>query len=69
MAAQTRFVRHETGDRIAAADYVATLAADLAAIARQHRMDMLGYLLEMARLEAENEGRHSARRRTLIISC
>ncbi len=59
MVAQTSFVRHETGDRTAAADYVATLAADLGVIARQHRMDTLGYLLEMARLEAENEGRHA----------
>ena len=37
------------------ANYVATLAADLAAMARQHGLDTLGYLLDMARLEAESE--------------
>lgn len=35
-----------------AAAYVAELGADLAQIARKHRLDMLAYLLEMARLEA-----------------
>ena len=29
-------------------------AANLAVIARDHGLDALGYLLEMARLEAEN---------------
>lgn len=37
-----------------AAAYVAELAADLARIARQHRLDALGYLLDMARLEAQH---------------
>jgi len=37
-----------------AAAYVAELAADLARIARDHRLDTLCYLLEMARLEARN---------------
>ena len=45
-------------DRVAAAAYVAELSSDLAAIARRHGLDTLGYLLEMVRLEAE-----SARRR------
>lgn len=45
-------------DRKAAATYVATLAGDLAAIARKHGLDTLGYLLEMAQLEAENVSRH-----------
>jgi len=40
-------------DRVAAAAYVAELSSDLAAIARRHGLDTLGYLLDMARLEAE----------------
>jgi hypothetical protein len=35
------------------AAYIADLAGDLAQIARRHGFDTLGYLLEMARLEAE----------------
>lgn len=41
-------------DRTAAAIYVAALSGDLALIARSHGLDTLGYLLDMARLEAEN---------------
>jgi hypothetical protein len=37
------------------ANYVATMANDLAAMARRHGLDTLGYLLDMARLEAENQ--------------
>jgi hypothetical protein len=59
MVVQSSFVRQDTGDRTDAANYVATLAADLAVIARRHGMDTLGYLLDMARLEAENEARHA----------
>lgn len=44
-------------DRASAAGYVASLAADLAMIARQHGFDTLGFLLEMAQMEAENEKR------------
>jgi hypothetical protein len=40
-------------DRRATANYIAALSADLAEIARQHGFDTLGYVLEMARLEAE----------------
>jgi len=47
----------EPADRTAAASYVAALAGDLAAIARQHGLETLGYILDMARLEAENESR------------
>jgi hypothetical protein len=43
------------GSREAAA-YVAELTGDLARIARQHRLDALGYLLDMARLEAQHVG-------------
>jgi hypothetical protein len=46
------------GDREAAAAYVAELSRDLALIARRHGLDALGYILEMAHLEAENAIRH-----------
>jgi hypothetical protein len=48
----------EPGDRTAVANYVATLSGDLATMARRTGLETLGYLLEMARLEAENAGRH-----------
>ena len=47
-----------TGDRAQAAAYVAALSADLATLARRHGLDALGYILDMARLEAENATRH-----------
>ena len=43
----------------AAADYVAALAMELALIARGHRLDTLGYILDVARLEAESVLRSS----------
>lgn len=46
--------RELPGDREAVAVYVAALSADLSVIARRHNLDTLGYLLDMARLEAEN---------------
>jgi hypothetical protein len=46
-------------DRVAAANYVATLSAELALVARRHGFDALGYILDMARLEAENAARHT----------
>ena len=45
-------------DRVAAADYVADLTGELANLARQHGLDTLGFLLDMARLEAQNTARH-----------
>ena len=45
-------------DREAAAAYVAELSRDLALIARNNGFDALGFILEMARLEAENVTRH-----------
>jgi hypothetical protein len=45
-------------DRAAAATYVAELTAELAAFARSHGLDALGYILDMARLEAENAVRY-----------
>jgi hypothetical protein len=40
-------------DREAIADYIAALTGDLAAIARRHGFDTLGYILDMAHLEAK----------------
>ena len=48
----------QTGDRTEFADYVAAMSGDLALLARRHGLDTLGYLLEMARLEAENVTRN-----------
>jgi hypothetical protein len=48
----------EAEERAKAAAYVAELSANLATIARQHGFDALGYILDMARLEAENITRH-----------
>ena len=53
----------DTGDREAAAEYLAELSRDLAVIARSRGLDALGYILEMARLEAENASRHVNGRR------
>ncbi len=50
-------------DRQAAAAYVAELSRDLALIARRHGLDALGFILEMARLEADNATRHVNGRR------
>lgn len=51
------------GDREAAAEYVATLSAELAELARQHGLTAFGFILDMARLEAENATRHMNGRR------
>jgi hypothetical protein len=50
--------RHNPVDRTAAARYVAELSVELANLARQHRLDALAYILDMARMEAENATRH-----------
>ncbi len=41
-------------DRASTANYVASLAGNLADMARAQGLDSLGYILEMAKLEAEN---------------
>ncbi len=56
MAEQTR--SSEPGSRTVVANYVATMSADLATMARRTGLETLGYLLEMVRLEAENVTRH-----------
>ena len=40
-------------ERNEAAAYIATLSAELAVMARKNGMSTLGYLLDMAKLEAE----------------
>jgi len=42
---------HETPD--SAAQYIATLTQELAQLARRNGLDTLSYILEMARLEAD----------------
>jgi hypothetical protein len=43
----------------AAALYIGALTTELARLARRHRMDMLAYLLDMARLEADQIAKNS----------
>lgn len=44
----------------AAAAYIATLTAELTLIARSHRFEALAYILDMARMEADQIARSSA---------
>ena len=44
------------GTPFAKLPYVATVTTELATLSRQNGLDTLGYLPEMARLEAENVG-------------
>jgi hypothetical protein len=44
----------ERADKLRAAEYVADLTGDLARIARENEFHTLGYLLDMAHLEAQN---------------
>jgi hypothetical protein len=44
----------------AAAHYIATLAGELAQIARGHRLDGLAHILDMARMEADQLAKGSA---------
>jgi hypothetical protein len=47
-------------EKAAMAAYVASLVTELAALARKQKLDTLGYLLDMARLEAEGLAQDSA---------
>lgn len=51
--------RRPTRNAAEVADYVATMTAELAAMAGAARLDLLTYFLNMARLEAEFHVRHS----------
>ena len=44
----------------AAALYIGRMSAELARLARRHRLEPLAYILEMARLEAEQIAKGSA---------
>ena len=46
-----------------AAAFIAETVADLARLAQRHRLDMLGHLLEMSQLEAEERVRLRSKRR------
>lgn len=49
------------GGPVEAASFVARAAGELAQLARQHRLDILAYLLDMAQLEAQEiAGRSSS---------
>ena len=54
MAEPARLPRH---DPTTAAAYIGDMTRDLAALARQNGLDTLAYLLDIARLEAENAGK------------
>lgn len=56
----------DAGTQAEAAAYVAELTANLAVVAKRHGLDALGYLLDMARLEAENATRHMNGRRRVV---
>lgn len=45
---------NSTDERTATAAYIADLTGGLAQMARHHGLSTLGYLLDMAKLEAEN---------------
>ena len=55
--------KRDPGGRTGVANYVAELSAELGHLARRHGLDALGYILDMARLEAENASRHMNGRR------
>jgi hypothetical protein len=61
MAEQSGMKVAEDRDQVAA--YVAEMTGELALIARRHGFDALGFLLEMARLEAEHVTRPADGRR------
>jgi hypothetical protein len=56
MAEPIRLPRH---DARGAASYIAEMTRDLATLARRNGLDTLGYLLDIARLEAESVGKSS----------
>ncbi len=54
-----RAAQRADGGAAEAADYISGAVATLAEIARRHRLDVLGFLLDMARLEADEVARVS----------
>jgi hypothetical protein len=55
---------HRDGGPVEAAGYVADVIGDLIQIAHVHRLEMLCYLLDMARMEAMEIGRPHRRHRS-----
>ena len=53
----------DAGGAVEFADYAAAMTDELAALARRHGLQSLAYLLEMARLEAEEFAGRPARER------
>lgn len=49
---------HEACRRTEMASYIGNLAGDLAVMVRKSGLETLGFLLEMARMEADNTVRH-----------
>ncbi len=56
--------RKEAGEAHQVAHYLAAMSDDLATLARRHGLDTLAYLLDMARLEAEQHARLAGRPRS-----
>ena len=54
---------HSVANAADFADYAAALTDELAGLARRHGRQTLAYLLEMARLEAEQSAGRAARER------
>ena len=50
----TRNAPRQRSDQSEAAAYMSDMAASLATMARRHGLGTLGYLFDMARMEAEN---------------
>lgn len=46
--------KHTAAETPAAAHYIASLADELARLAKSHDLDALAYILDMARMEADN---------------
>jgi hypothetical protein len=53
----------EEGGPDEAATFIAETSADLARLARRHKLDMLGHLLGMAQMEAEEHQRLRSKRK------
>jgi hypothetical protein len=49
------------GDAPEAAQYIASFAEELARLAKSHELDALAYILDMARLEADQVAKRGAR--------
>lgn len=49
------------GRALGAAVYIASLADELARLAKRHDLDTLAYILDMARLEADQISKHQGR--------